>query len=63
MKSLGAYYWYVRMLQCMYMDHGLEYIMFYVKKTEAPLAICYNPLLDRDRPLGVPAIVRLAYYL
>ena len=33
MKSLGVYYWYVKIPQCGYMEHGLEYIMFYVKKT------------------------------
>ena len=32
MKSLGVYYWYVKMPRCGCVEHGLENIMFYVKK-------------------------------
>ena len=55
-----VYYWYIKMPQCRYMD-GLVYIMFYVKKHKALLAICYNPLLVCDKLLWVPTFVRLAY--
>ena len=46
------------------MEHGLEYIMFYVQKhiRIAPLAICSNPPLVHDKPLGANAFVRLPYY-
>ena len=40
MKSLGVCYWYVKIPQCEYMEHGLEYITFYVQKHMAPLAVC-----------------------
>ena len=46
--------------QCRYMEHGLEYIPFYLKKHMASLAICCNPLV-RDKPLGVPEFVILLY--
>ena len=59
MKSLGVYYWYVKLPQCRYMEHGLEYITSYVEKHIAPLAICYNPWLVFDKPPGAPAFVRL----
>ena len=51
MKSLGVYYWYVKMPRCGCVEHGLECITFYVKKYIAPLAVCYGPTLVRDRPL------------
>ena len=44
---------------CEYVEHGLEYIMFYVQKHIAPFAVCSGPQLVRDGP---PAFVRLAYY-
>ena len=28
----------------------------------APLAMCYDPPLVRDKPLGAPAFVKLLYY-
>ena len=31
MKSLGVYYWYVKMPPCGCVEHGLEYITFYVE--------------------------------
>ena len=31
-ESMGGYYWYVKILQCGYMEHGLKYIVFYVQK-------------------------------
>ena len=46
-----------------YMEHGLEYITFYVQKHITPLAVYSGPLLVCDKLLGVPAFVRLAYYL
>ena len=45
MKFLGEYNWYVKIPQCGYMERGLKYILFYVQKHIAPLAICYNPQL------------------
>ena len=62
MKSLGVYYWCVKIPKWGYMEHGLKYIAFYVKKI-APSAICYNLLLIRDKPLGVLAFVKLIYSL
>ena len=32
MKSLGEYYWYVKMPWCGYVVHRSEYFSFYVKK-------------------------------
>ena len=43
------------------MDHAIKYIAFYVKKHRAPPAACYNFPLVRDKPLGAPAYVRVAY--
>ena len=37
-------------------------IMFYVKKYMAPFAVCSGPPLVRDKLLGAPTFVRLAYY-
>ena len=34
MKSVGVWYWYVKIPQYRYMEHGLEYITFYV------MAVC-----------------------
>ena len=42
------------------MEHGLEYITFYIQNHIAPLAVCSGPPLVRDKPLGAPAFVRLA---
>ena len=41
MKSLGMYYWYVKVPQCGCVKHRLEYIMFYVQKHIAPLATLF----------------------
>ena len=43
MKSLGVYYWYIKMAQCGYVEHGLEYFPFYVQKHIAHLAACSGP--------------------
>ena len=43
MKSLGVYYWYVKMPRCGYVEHGLEYFSFYVQKHIADLAACSGP--------------------
>ena len=58
-KSLGVYYWCVKIPQCRYMEHGLKYFTSYVQKHIAPLAMCYHPPLVRDKPLGAPASVKL----
>ena len=62
-ESLGVYYCCVKIPQCGYMEHGLKYIMFYIQKHIAPLAMCYNPPLVRDKPLGAPTLVKLSYFL
>ena len=56
MKLLKTYYWYVKMHQCGFMEHGLKDIKCYVHKHIAPWAICYDPPLVRDiyKPLGAP---------
>ena len=33
------------------------------KNTWTPLTVCSGPLLVRDKPLGAPAFVRLAYWV
>ena len=63
MKIFGVCYWYVKIPQCVYVEHGLVYITFYVQKHMAPMAVCSGPSLVRDTPLGAPAFVRLAYWL
>ena len=60
MKSFGVCYWYVKVPQCRYIELGLEYIMFYVQKDMAPLAVCSGTPLVHDKPLGAPALVRFA---
>ena len=35
MKSLGVYYWYIKIPQCGYMEHGLTDVKCYVKKTDS----------------------------
>ena len=62
-KSLGVSYWCVEIPQYKYMEHGLKHITFYVQKYIAALAMCYNPGLVRDKPLGAPASVKLIYYV
>ena len=58
---MGAYYWYVKIPQYGYMEHGKNIILLYVKKHMAPRALCYNFPLVRDKPLGAPAFARLIY--
>ena len=43
MKSLGVYYWYVKIPRCGYVEHGLEYFTFYVQKHIAHSAACSGP--------------------
>ena len=43
MKSFGVYYWYVKMPQWGCVQHGIEYIMFYVQKHIAYLSACPGP--------------------
>ena len=45
------------------MERGLKCIMFYVKKHTAPPAMCYDPPLVRDKPLRLPAFVKLVYLI
>ena len=54
MKSLGVYYWYVKMPRCGCVDHGPDYIMYYVQKHIVYLAACSGPPLVHDGPLGAP---------
>ena len=61
-KSWGVNCWYVKIPQCRYMEHGLEYIMFYVQKHIAPVAIWSNPPQVHDKPQGVLTFVKLAYW-
>ena len=60
-KSLGVYYWCVKIPQCGYMEHGLYYVTFYVQKRIADLAMCYNPTLVCDKPPGAPAFEKPVY--
>ena len=61
MKSLGVYYWCVKIPLYGYMEHGLKYIMFCLQKHIAALAMCYDSPLVHDKPLGVPTFVKLIY--
>ena len=63
MKSLGVYYQLIKIPQCGYMEHGLEYVAFKVRKHMAPLAVCSGLPLVRDKLLGVPTFVRFANWL
>ena len=45
-----------------YMEHGLKYITFYVQKYITFLALCYNPPLVCDKPVGKPSSVKLIYW-
>ena len=63
MNSLGVYYWYVKMLQCGCVEHGLECITFYVHKHIAHLAAC-SAIPDGLRwATKAPAFMKLTYYL
>ena len=37
------YYWYVNMPRCGCVEHGLEFLSFYVQKHKAHLAACSGP--------------------
>ena len=58
-KSLGVYYWCVKIPQCKYMENGLKYITFYVQKHIVHLVMYYDTLLVHDKPLGAPTLVKL----
>ena len=60
MKSLGVYYLNVKMPRCGCVEHGLEYIAFYVQ-SYAHLKACSGHPLVRNGQLGAPAFVKLAY--
>ena len=53
-EIIGVYYWYVKIPQCLYVEHRLKYISFYDQIHKALLAICYNSPLVRDKPIGAP---------
>ena len=55
MKSIGVYYWYVKMSRCGYVEHGLDYFSFHVKKNIWLPVL--DPLLVRNGPLGAPAFL------
>ena len=49
-KSLSVYHWYVKIPQCWYMEHGLQYIKCYDKTHIAPRTVSDNPhLVDTIR--------------
>ena len=60
---MGAHYRNPQNTTMQYMEHGLKDIAFYVQKHITPRAVCYNFPLARDKLLGVPALLRLVYYL
>ena len=62
-KSLGVYHWCIKIPQCGYMEHWLNFITFYVQKHITALAMCYNPTLVHDKLLGAPAFVKLIYWM
>ena len=57
MKSIGVYYWYVKIPQWRYMDHVLKDIAFYVQKHIAP-RICESRLYFQRT--GVTAVLHQA---
>ena len=61
-KSLGVWYWYVKIPHWGYMGHWLKHITFYVQKDIAALAVCQNPSLVRDKLLGAPESFKLVYF-
>ena len=61
MKSLWAYFWYVKMPWSGCVEHRLKHITFYIQKYIAHLVACSGPPLARDGSLGAPAFVKLAY--
>ena len=62
-KSLGVYYWYVKIPRCGYIEHGLKDVAFYVQKHIEPWAVCYTPLLVLYMPLGAHTFVKLIYWV
>ena len=52
MKSLGVYYWYVKMLRCGCVDHGLQYLRFMFENIYPIWMPVLDPPLVRDGPLG-----------
>ena len=54
-NSLGLCHWHFKIPHCRYMEHGLEYIMFYVQNHMAPLAVCSGPPLVHDKLLEAAA--------
>ena len=44
------------------MEHGLKQILLYVQKHIVAMAMCYNPVQVRDKPLWAPASVKQVYW-
>ena len=61
-KSMGAYFWYVKIPQCGWMEHGLKDIVFFVQNHITLCTVVITSLLVRDKPLGVPASVKRVYW-
>ena len=59
-KSLGVYYWCVKIPQRSCLESGLKYITFYVQQHIAHFAMCHNPP-QVHKPLGAPPFVQLVY--
>ena len=54
MKSLWVCFWYLQILRCGHMQHGLKYIAFYVKKHDTVDGVFWSRLV-RDKTLEAPA--------
>ena len=61
LRNLWGHCLYVKIPCCGYMEHGLEYITFYVHKHMTSLAICSGFPLVRDGPIRAPWFVISAY--
>ena len=59
---MGAYFWYVKIPQCGWMEHGLKDIVFYAQNHITLCTVVITSLLVRDKPLGVPASVKRVYW-
>ena len=47
---MGAYYWYVKIPQCRYLEHGLKDVAFNVQKHITLAQSCHNFPLVSDKP-------------
>ena len=64
MKSLGVHYGYIKMPWYGCMEHGLEYLSFYVQKTYSTLGgLFWNPAVSRRAARGARiSEARLFYF-